>query len=233
MPLRLLDTISDEAAPQGSTDRAVEADHRIANNLAVISGLIRMKATRLADQPTLPTTEVRGLLRDIAVRIDAVARLHRLIMRHAKQPRVDLADYIREVADAAMCCLGSHDQTLLSLELEAATEVSPRDAAAIGLLVGEAMTNALKYAHPTGVQGKLRVASSGSSGNGFVIEVTDDGVGLPEGCDPHRAGSIGFLVMRSAAKQLGGWLTFEQTAIGLSVRLEVPPARPDFGSRHH
>ncbi len=231
MPLRLMESFSDDAAPEGVADRAVEADHRIANNLTVIAGLIRTQAARLANRPTLPTAEVRGLLHDIAVRVDAVGRLHRLLARRAKQPGVDLAAYLREVADAAMCCLARHDQTLLSLALDAAREVTPKQAAAIGLLVGEAMTNALKYAHPTGVQGKLRLALSGAPAAGLMIEVTDDGVGLPEHFDPHTAGSIGFRVMRCAAEQLGGRLTFVQPGIGLSVRLHIP-GPPDPASRH-
>ncbi len=230
--MRLLECFSDDPVPEEPVDRAIEADHRIANNLTVISGLIRTQAAGLADRSTLPATEVRGLLNDIVVRVEAVARLHRLLIRHAKQPGVDLTAYLREVTDAAMCCLANYDQTLLSLELDAACEVTPKQAAAIGLLVGEAMTNALKYAHPTGVEGKLRLASSGSPEAGLVIQVTDDGVGLPEYFDPHTAGSIGFRVMRSAAEQLGGRLTFDQVGIGLSVSLEIPPAPLDSGSRH-
>jgi two-component sensor histidine kinase len=231
MPLGLLASFSDDATPEGLADRVVEADHRIANNLTIISGLIRTQAARLGDQPTLPTTEVRGLLHDIAVRVEAVARLHRLIVGRTEEPGVDLAAYLREVAEAAMC-LVSYDQILLSQELDAAPEVTPKQAVAIGFVVGEAMTNALKYAHPTGVQGKLRLALSSSPEAGLTIEVTDDGVGLPDGFDPHTEGSIGFRIMRSAAEQLGGRLMFDQGGIGLSVRLEIPAPPGRAASRH-
>jgi two-component sensor histidine kinase len=50
-----------------------EADHRIANSLAVISGLVRVRAR--ADQGHANET----FLLEIADRIDTVAKLHRLI----------------------------------------------------------------------------------------------------------------------------------------------------------
>jgi two-component sensor histidine kinase len=68
-----------------------------------------------------------------------------------------------------------------------------------------------------------------------VIEIDDDGVGLPEGFDPTMGSRTGLRLMRALAEQLGGRLDFEQGLIGLSVRLEVPPpaslswAPPDAG----
>jgi two-component sensor histidine kinase len=228
MPLRLVAGLPDNDGTEGFSDQpALEADHRIANNLAVISGLIRAQAASIPNRPTLPASEVRGWLYDMAVRIEAVARLHRLLTSEHSRERVDLAAYLREVADTAMCSLTSSDTILLSMNLAAGTEVSPKQAATIGLMVAEAMTNALKYSHPTGVQGKLHVASRGSSESGLVIEVRDDGVGLPEGFDPYGTDRTGFRIMRTAAKQLGGRLVFEQTLIGLCVRLEINPAVKD------
>ena len=51
-----------------------EADHRIANSLAAISGLVRVRA-RAADDVADPKT----FLLEIADRIDTVAKLHRLL----------------------------------------------------------------------------------------------------------------------------------------------------------
>jgi two-component sensor histidine kinase len=58
----------------------------------------------------------------------------------------------------------------------------------------------------------------------LVIEIADDGVGLPEGFDPNNGKSTGFRVMRAAADQVRGRLSFEQTPLELCVRLELPAA---------
>jgi two-component sensor histidine kinase len=57
----------------------------------------------------------------------------------------------------------------------------------------------------------------------FVIEVADDGVGLPEGFDPAASSGAGLRVMRALAEQIGGRLDLDQSEIGLRVRLEIPP----------
>jgi two-component sensor histidine kinase len=184
-----------------------EANHRIANNLALIAGLMRFQATRLPQDPSLPTENVRSLLQKMSARIDAVGRLHRLLTEGNGHAAVDLSKYLHEIADAAMCSLSRKDQTEIWIDLDPNCVVSARQAIAVGLVVGEAITNALKYSHPTGAP-----------------EVADDGVGLPEDFDPNTSESTGMVLMRNLAEQLSARLEFEQPPIGLCVRLELPPS---------
>jgi len=202
---------------------AIEANHRIANSLALIVGLIRFQTGRLPQEPLLPAEEVRGLLQDLSLRVDAVERLHRLLTRANEDATVDLLTYLREIAEAAIGPLPSEGQTEILLDLEPECPISAQQATAIGLIIGEAITNALKYSHPTGVPGKIGIASRRSTGCGLVIEVEDDGVGLPEGFDPYTTKSSGVALMRDLAEQLGARVVFEQRPIGLCVRLELPP----------
>lgn len=134
---------------------------------------------------------------------------------------LDLAGYLREVAQAAMASLTEADRTEVSFDLAAGCDISAKQAAAIGLVVVEAMTNAFKYAHPSGLAGKLRLAARRGRDGGLVIELADDGVGLPEDFDPRTAKSNGFRVMRAAADQLRGRLSFAQGPLGLCVRLAL------------
>jgi len=62
--------------------------------------------------------------------------------------------------------------------------VTAVEAALIGLIVDEAVTNSIKYAHPTGVPGRVTVECQQDHRGGITIEVADDGVGLPENFDP-------------------------------------------------
>jgi len=201
-----------------------EANHRIANNLTLIAGLMRFQATRLPQDPSLPTENVRSLLQKMSARIDAVGRPHRLLTEGKGHATVDLSKYLHEIADAAVCSLSRKDQTEILIDLEPNCVVSARQATAVGLVVGEAITNALKYSHPTGVPGKIGVTSQLNKLRGLVIEVADDGVGLPEGFDPNTSESTGMVLMRNLAEQLSARLEFEQPPIGLSVRLELSPS---------
>jgi two-component sensor histidine kinase len=236
MPLRLVTAATEDANTAALPDAAaVEADHRIANNLAIIAALIRSQAANLPEEPMLPRADVSALLQETSVRIDSVGRLHRLLMHRDGHAVVDLPAYLREIADAAMCSLAGAERTEFSFDLNPHYITSPKQGVAIGLLVGEAITNALKYAHPAGVAGKIQISSRENPDGRFVIEIADDGVGLPEGFDPTVSSGKGLRLMRALAEQLGGRLDFEQGLIGLSVRLEVPPpaslswAPPDAG----
>jgi two-component sensor histidine kinase len=152
-------------------------------------------------------------------RRDGAGRLHRT--SRDGHHSVDLSKFLREIATSS---LSAGDQTELLFDLKADGEISIRRADAVALVVSEAITNALKYAHPTGVPGKICVASSHNKDQGLVIEVADDGVGLPEGFDPLTAKSAGTRLMRRCAADVSGRLEFAQPPIGLCIRLEMPLA---------
>ena len=56
-----------------------EADHRIANNLASLSGVIRLQRNAISrsDEQAFTTTQVCMLLDDIGARIEVTAKLHK------------------------------------------------------------------------------------------------------------------------------------------------------------
>jgi PAS domain S-box-containing protein len=100
--------------------------------------------------------------------------------------------------------------------------VSSDEATMIGLIVGEAVSNAIKYSHPTGVAGRINVRCQQDDRGRITIDITDDGVGLPENFDPKSDGGVGFRMMRALSEKLEAGLTFESTSLGLGVSLRVP-----------
>jgi PAS domain S-box-containing protein len=96
-------------------------------------------------------------------------------------------------------------------------------ASSLALIVSESVNNAIKHAHPSGVPGEIGVDCRRDAANALLVEVTDDGVGLPEGFDPTSDGGFGFRVMRAQSEQLGATLTFESNSLGLRIQLRVPP----------
>jgi two-component sensor histidine kinase len=162
----------------------------------------------------MQTEAVRGYRRDRAGRLRRLRRTSRDGHRS-----VDLSKFLREIATSS---LSAGEQTEILFDLKADCEISAKHADAIALVVSEAITNALKYAHPAGVPGKICVASGGSKNQGLVIEVADDGVGLPEGFDPLTAKSTGMRLMRRCADDVSGRLEFARPPIGLCTRLEMP-----------
>ena len=93
-------------------------------------------------------------------------------------------------------------------------------AALIVLIVTEAVRNAITFAHPTGVAGRIAVGIRQDRAGAITIEVTDDGVGLPEGFDPSSDGNTGFRLMRALADR-----TSQRTRTALMMGIGIRRSR--------
>ncbi|MGH8913111.1 MAG: GAF domain-containing sensor histidine kinase [Acidimicrobiia bacterium] len=84
-------------------------------------------------------------------------------------------------------------------------------------IIQEAVTNAVRHAHPSKVTVTL------SNGNDFQVTVNDDGQGFDPAARGHRGKRLGLTSMRERASTIGGRLTIESSpGTGATVRLEVP-----------
>jgi two-component sensor histidine kinase len=202
---------------------AAESDRRIADNLATVAGLVRNQAADLCSRSVpIDREEVAAILAELGGRVDAVARLHQLLAENPAEPALNLAEYLQDIAAAIVAALSSDRDIRLRFAPDPHCYVPPERALPIGFIVVELVTNAVKYAHPTGVAGEIRVACSQGPNGTITVEVADDGVGLPEGLDPTRADSLGLRLVRSLAAQLGARVRFAHDALGLSCVLQVP-----------
>jgi two-component sensor histidine kinase len=174
---------------------------------------------RTKQSPNLPQERLSQTQALLRYRRDGVERRHRPFMSRDGCYSVDLSKFLREIGTSA---LSAGEQTELVFDLKADCEISATRAEAVALVVREAVTNALKHAHPAGVPGNICVASAHDKDRGLVVEVADDGVGLPEGFDPLTVDSTGIRLMRRCADDVSGRLEFGRPPIGLCVRLEMP-----------
>jgi two-component sensor histidine kinase len=200
------------SAPAGA-----EADHRIANSLAMISALVRLKAPQLAARPE----RVADFLLEIAGRIDAVAGLHR-ILSTCGTTGVLLSDYVPRVCESLSSTLAGGQATSFRYNFAPFVKVPPDVAQRIGLLAAELVTNAVKYAHPAGVPLRVTVSCTYNSGGDLVLEFEDDGVGFPENFDPDVDGDLGLRLVGSLCQQLHARHAWTSHELGLRFCLIVP-----------
>lgn len=209
---------------------SLEINHRVANNLALVAALVRLHRTRLArDGRSMNADEASAFLDEVAMRIETVARLHRLLSEKPEADTVNLVAYLQELCDTLELSLPVDSAVEFSPEPDDGEMVSPDQLLPLALIVTEAVTNASKYAHPTNLPVSIRIGCRRDDGGALVVEVADDGVGLPEGLDPETDGGLGFQAMRLLARQIDGELTFESIPLGLccTVRLPGRPAAPN------
>jgi two-component sensor histidine kinase len=199
-----------------------EADHRIANNLATLTGFIRLQRNAFYNSgKTFTAGQVCILLDDITARIDLVGKLHKSLALSVNGNGVNLGDFLEEISEM-IGTLNPQGRMDLTIDNACHGYIDPRHALHAGLLTAELLTNASKYAHPSGVPAKVNVRCETKDDGSFMVEVTDDGVGFPENFDPATDGGLGFQLMRALANGLGAKLEFEHDSLGVCARFVKP-----------
>jgi two-component sensor histidine kinase len=199
-----------------------EADHRIANNLASLSGVIRLQRNAISkSRRTFTTEQVCMLLDDIDARIEVTAKLHKSLARATNGNGVNLGDFLEEISDI-ISTLNPEGKMELTVDNACDGCIDPRHALHAGLITAELLTNASKYAHPSGLLVKVNVRVETGDDGSFMVEVTDDGVGFPENFDPSTDGGLGFQLMRALANGLNAELQFEHDSLGVRACLIKP-----------
>jgi two-component sensor histidine kinase len=199
-----------------------EADHRISNNLAGLSGVIRVQRNAISKSGrTFTTEQVCMLLDDIDARIEVTAKLHKSLAQAVNGNGVNLGDFLEEISQM-ISTLSPEGRMDLTVDNACGGYVEPRDALHAGLITAELLTNASKYAHPSGLVVKVNLRCETNDDGSFMVEVTDDGVGFSENFDPSTDGGLGFQLMRALANGLNAELQFEHDSLGVRARLIKP-----------
>jgi two-component sensor histidine kinase len=172
-----------------------ELQHRVKNNLQLVTALIRLEARSAVEGESVA-------LARLASRIDALTVLYRTLSAEDATPEIDLGQYLSEVANAVM-------QANAMPEIELVLDVgycplSINIAMPAGLLVNEMLTNALKYAFIGRGGGQLKLICKQDAGR-VTLVVSDDGVGLDEGQEwpsPRKLGALILQTLKENARNL-------------------------------
>ena len=167
---------------------------------------------------------VQRLLEEFAGRLDTVGEIHRLLADRSSGAPVDVGAYLETIAQGLVSSLTANNQTSISCLFQPRMVLTAEQAVALGLLVGELVTNAVKYAHPARVAGAIAIEASTHDDDAVAVEVSDDGVGLPDDIDPLQSQSLGFRTIRLLAKQLGASISFDSHGLGLRCVVRIPYA---------
>jgi two-component sensor histidine kinase len=204
-------------------DLAAEANHRVANSLTLLGGLVRMqaKAAGRADKP-FSNAEVRQMLDGIAARVATLGQLHRTLAHMPADGAIPINSHLREMG-ANLINTFSTEQCPVSIHHSGGEcLVLTRHVQSITLILCEILTNAMKYAHPTGMPVKISLLCEVSPKGALELTVSDDGIGLPEGFDGTKDGGLGFQIIRALSSELGANLDIFSDNLGSTFRLSVP-----------
>jgi PAS domain S-box-containing protein len=160
-----------------------EINHRVKNNLAMVSGLLQMQMLASTNP------EVAAALREAVARVQTFARLHEQ-MYAARGEEVEFLTALRRIAEGAKEVFGRRERVEVSVVGEE-VPVSSRAATNLSVIANELLTNALKHGAP-GEDGVLRVEASLRVTDGLLqLRVQNSGNPVPVGFDVRANAKMG------------------------------------------
>ncbi|GJD37560.1 Blue-light-activated histidine kinase 2 [Methylobacterium aerolatum] len=189
-----------------------EVDHRVKNNLQMVTALISMQAATITDPI------VQQSLGTMMQRIEALSTVHRRLYQSDDVTRFSVAEFVHDIVSDLVSASGRRDIGV-RLDLEPTTVLADK-AAPLVLMVNEVVTNALKHAFTGGRSGTVTAAVKRIEGR-LRIEIADDGVGMSP--QPDGVTSFGKTLVHMLARQLRADVTWNPTQpSGTLVRFELP-----------
>jgi two-component sensor histidine kinase len=189
-----------------------EIHHRVNNNLQIISSLLNLQSQSVQDQAE------RAIFQESQDRVRSMALVHEQLYRSKDLASIEASEYLQAVT-ANLFRSYCVNPSLIKLRVEMdQLKLGIKTAIPCGLLINELVSNALKHAFPNDRAGEVRVELRSLQDGQFLLRVSDDGIGLPQGLDMHRTQSLGLRLINTLSKQLGGSV---QLGPGPGTTLEV------------
>ena len=176
-----------------------EVHHRVKNNLQVISSMLNLQR-RFIDDP-----KMLDILEESQNRISTMSFIHESLYQNSDFSSIGFAEYLKRLTQNL---IHSYSRVSANVELTCVlddVQINLKQAIPCGLIVNELVSNALKYAFPEKRGGtiELRVEEKGQD---IEIEVSDNGVGLPDDFDFETNESLGVYLVQALTDQLDGSL---------------------------
>jgi two-component sensor histidine kinase len=194
-----------------------EIHHRVKNNLQTIAALLRLQGRHLR------SPEARAALEESERRIRAIAVVHETLSRDARDV-VWFDDIVQPLVRVVQETVASPD-TDLRIEVVGDAGTLPGDLATpLAVVLNELMQNAVDHAFPRvdgRASGRVVVHLARNDGE-LVVDVVDDGIGLPPGFSIDRSTGLGLSIVQAlVTTELGGTIELSGTS-GTRVHLTVP-----------
>lgn len=199
-----------------------EIHHRVKNNLQIVSSLLNLKANSITDVNAVEA------LRDSHQKVRAISLIHQKLYGFENLSAISVKEYIQQLfADMRILYKGNHikliciaepDDLLLKLE----------SAVPLGLILNEAITNAMKHAFVNREKGSIRIECIEKEDGYIHFSVSDDGKGFPEPFDPKDTTTLGFRIINELSRQLKGVFVIKPVTSGASFSIIFPnPAKSE------
>jgi two-component sensor histidine kinase len=179
-----------------------EIHHRVKNNLHMVVGLLDTQSAFLKNEDALLAVA------ESQHRVQAMSLIHQKLYQSENLSSIDMHAYIYELTDYLRDCFNTGLRIRFDLHI---TPVSLplSHSIPLGLILNEAITNAIKYAFPDNREGTISISLQSIYGAEYVLTISDNGVGLPDGFDLQKKDSLGMTLIEGLSGDVDGSFQIE------------------------
>jgi PAS domain S-box-containing protein len=196
-----------------------ELNHRVNNNLNMLQGLIHLELSSSVD------SGMRKSLQQIAQRIEALSAMHHNLYKSDDLGRISLRNFLEDLI-AGISVLQDNRRVIIEAELEDIS-IGYQQGLNIALIVNELLTNSIKHAFPAEKADSRIEISSRLEKQQLILEIGDNGRGMPPGINPFRQDSMGFQIIRTLAGQLKADMSIPDIQPGFHAIFAIPATQND------
>jgi two-component sensor histidine kinase len=195
-----------------------EIHHRVKNNLHMVVGLLASQAEYLKGQ------EAYEAITESQHRVQAMSLIHQKLYNTENLSTIHMPHYVRELVDYLESSFNTERSIRFTLDI-AKVSFPLSHSIPIGLILNEAITNAIKYAFPGRSKGLIDITLRETTGAEpqFVLQIRDDGIGIP--ADRRQHSSLGLLLIEGLSRDINGSLTIiNDNGTHITLSFPVPKA---------
>lgn len=178
-----------------------EMQHRISNNISVVSALLRMQQRAVQDEAATKALD------NAATRLALIGKIHRKLHNPDGQ-QLPFTSFVADLCQDVLEASGAGDQVDCKVEGDELYLSSDR-AVPVALIVAELVSNSLEHGFQGREHGSIRIEIRRQPDEQVLLTIRDDGHGLPEGFDLASVRSLGLLVARNLSKQIGATFSMQ------------------------
>lgn len=222
--------VAEEALVRAEQLRKKEINHRIKNNLQIVSSLLDLQAEQFID------IKVIEAFKESESRIVSMSLIHEELYESGNLDILDFSSYLRKLI-ADLCRSYSTGSSAIRVNLNVGKVFLGVDTAvSLGIIINELFTNAIKYAFPQGKGGEINVElfreGTGEAVNEkeisgktpipkifdkgqemheqFTLIFADNGKGFPEDVDFRNTATLGLQLVNALVNQVEGRIGLER-----------------------
>jgi len=186
-----------------------EINHRVKNNLAVITALIRAESNRVKDEYH------RELFKNILSKSFSLSTLQSAMYQSKDYNQANFSEFIRLLLGNINDTYGYRKNVQITLDLEE-VNINISKAIPCSLIINEILTNCYKYAFTEGRENKLLLQLKELQDNTYFICISDNGAGLPKN---YASRGTGFDLMDGLIEQIDANINIETSTTGTTFTI--------------